>query len=116
MGSSQQTILKEATNSRDTNDANSVLEAISRSQAMIEFDIDGHVLHANENFLDLMGYELADIVGKHHRMFVDMHIINTQGYKEFWQQLSQGESFNGEYLRFGKNSKRVCCKPRIVPY
>ena len=115
MGSSQQTILKEATNSRDINDANSVLEAISRSQAMIEFDINGHVLHANENFLNLMDYELGEIVGKHHRMFVDMHIINTPGYKEFWQQLSQGESFNGEYLRFGKNTKRVWLQATYSP-
>lgn len=83
------------------------IAAISRSQAVIEFDMMGNVITANDNFLALMEYDLASIVGKHHRLFVDKLEVNGTAYRAFWAKLGRGEFNAGEYLRFGKDGKRV---------
>jgi methyl-accepting chemotaxis protein len=83
------------------------LAAISRSQGIIEFDLSGQVLWANENFLKLMGYTLEEVQGQHHRIFVDREEATTGAYRAFWQKLGNGEWDAGDYLRFGKGSKRV---------
>ena len=88
-------------------DTNGKLQAIDRSQAMIEFDMTGKVLHANENFLKLMGYRLEDIQGRHHRMFVDPEDASSAAYQSFWERLSRGEFEAGEYKRVGKNNHEV---------
>ncbi|PPC77487.1 chemotaxis protein [Pokkaliibacter plantistimulans] len=85
----------------------SKVTAISRSQGVIEFDMSGQILHANDNFLQLMGYELGEIVGQHHRIFVDREEAGSNAYRNFWQKLGKGKYDSGEYLRFGKNGKRV---------
>lgn len=83
------------------------MEAISKSQAVIEFKLDGTVLHANENFLGCVGYRLEEVQGKHHRMFCDEVYANSPDYKEFWNKLKRGESFSGQYMRIGKGGKVV---------
>lgn len=73
--------------------------ALCRSQAVIEFDTDGHVLWANDLFLDLMGYQLDDLVGRHHRIFCLPGIAQTADYAAFWRNLAAGEFHAGRYAR-----------------
>lgn len=83
------------------------LAAISRAQAIIEFDLDGTILTANENFLAAMGYALEDIRGKHHRIFCEPDFVHSAEYKRFWADLAAGELAAGQYKRLGKNGKEV---------
>jgi methyl-accepting chemotaxis protein len=78
---------------------NSVLEAVSRSMAVIEFDTGGHVLTANDNFLVTMGCQLQDIVGQHHRNFCEIEYAKSSDYKNFWGRLHKGEYFTGKFER-----------------
>jgi methyl-accepting chemotaxis protein len=79
--------------------------AMMRSQAVIEFDLDGAILWANDNFLRAMGYDLAEIVGKHHSMFCDPAYVQGPDYRQFWQDLRQGQ-FRAEVYR------RIAVSPR----
>ena len=81
--------------------------AISRSQAVIEFDLDGTIRHANDNFLAAVGYQLDEIVGKHHRIFVDPSESASPEYSAFWQGLGRGEFDAGQYKRIGKGGKEI---------
>lgn len=83
------------------------LEAVSRTQAVIEFKPDGTILHANENFLAVMGYRLEDIVGRHHSMFVDEKERNGNEYQEFWRSLNRGDHFVKEYRRIASGGREV---------
>ncbi len=85
----------------------SQLAAIDRSQSMIEFALDGTVLHANANFLTTMGYTLDEIKGKHHSMFVEPSFRATPDYRLLWEKLARGENESGEYKRIGKGGKEV---------
>lgn len=85
----------------------SKIAAIERAQAVIEFDLDGTIVTANENFLDALGYALAEIQGKHHSMFVEPAMRNSEEYREFWAQLNRGEYQAAEYKRIGKGGKEV---------
>lgn len=87
--------------------AQAVMEALSRSQAIIEFKPDGTVLAANENFCRVMGYEPNEIVGRHHRMFVDPGDAASADYTAFWAKLARGEFDEGQYRRIGKNGREV---------
>ncbi|MCB9947093.1 MAG: PAS domain-containing methyl-accepting chemotaxis protein [Rhodospirillaceae bacterium] len=91
------------------------LAAIGKSQAVIEFDLDGTILGANENFLAAMGYALSDIQGKHHRMFVDRDYANSTGYSDFWAALRRGEFKAGEFKRLGRNGKEVWIQATYNP-
>jgi len=83
------------------------LAAIERAQAVIEFDLTGRVLTANENFLALMGYRLDDVRGRHHRMFVDPAHADGAEYQGFWERLARGDIERGEYRRVGREGKEV---------
>jgi methyl-accepting chemotaxis protein len=83
------------------------LSAISKSQAVIEFNLDGTITTANENFLSTLGYDIAEIKGKHHRMFCEPNYANSPSYKLFWEKLNRGEFDSGEYKRIGKGGKEV---------
>ena len=96
-------------------DAMGKLQAIDRSQAMIEFDMSGKVIHANENFLTLTGYNLDDIKGRHHRMFVDPAEATSAEYQAFWERLGHGEFESGEYKRIGKNNREVWIQATYNP-
>lgn len=83
------------------------LAAISKAQAVIEFNLDGTIRTANDNFLEVLGYRLEEIVGKHHSMFVEPEFKASSEYREFWAALNRGEYQAAEYKRIGKNGKEV---------
>lgn len=83
------------------------IAAINKSQAVVEYGLDGIIVNANENFLRTMGYELQDIRGKHHRIFVQPEYAASAAYKDFWDRLNQSEFIAGEYMRIGKDGKQV---------
>ncbi len=91
------------------------LAAISKSQAIIEFALDGTILAANENFLAAVGYDLAEIKGKHHRLFVDPDEQQTSAYRSFWEKLGQGQFQAGEFKRLGKGGKEVWLQASYNP-
>ncbi len=91
------------------------LTAISKSQAFIEFRLDGTILNANENFLNALGYTLDEIKGKHHSMFVDEAYRNSNAYREFWAKLNRGEFDAGEYKRIGKGGREVWIQASYNP-
>jgi len=93
----------------------SKVAAISRSQGTIEFDLAGIILGANENFLRLMDYSAAEVVGQHHRMFVEPKEAETPRYRSFWQKLANGEYESGEFLRLGRDGKRVWIQATYNP-
>ena len=90
-------------------------EAVSRSMAVIEFDIDGTIRWANENFCGAIGYQLDEIQGQHHRMFVDGAYAQSADYKQFWKRLASGAFFAGEFQRFGKGGKEVWIQASYNP-
>ena len=83
------------------------LEAIGKTQAIIEFRLDGTILTANENFLRTLGYELAEIQGQHHSMFVEPEYRGSAEYKRFWERLGRGEYDSGQYKRLAKGGRTV---------
>ena len=83
------------------------MAAIDKTQAVVEFDVNGTILAANENFLSVMGYSLAEVQGKHHRMFVDPAERDGTEYRRFWERLARGEFQTAEFKRFGKGGKEV---------
>ena len=91
------------------------VEAINQSQAVIEFDLDGNIRHANELFLGAMGYTLDEIKGKHHRMFVDDDYARSSDYAEFWKRLKAGETFAAQYKRFAKGGRPVWIQASYSP-
>ncbi len=91
------------------------VNAISRSQAVIEFNLDGTVIQANDNFLLTLGYGLDEIKGKHHRMFCDPSYTSGKDYIEFWQKLGRGEFEAGRYKRFSKNGKEIWIQASYNP-
>lgn len=93
----------------------SVFEAISASQAVIEFDLQGHILKANENFLTVMGYSMDEIRGKHHSMFVEGDYGKSSEYKAFWQNLNQGKFQAGQFKRVGKGGREIWIEASYNP-
>ncbi|WP_236596923.1 methyl-accepting chemotaxis protein [Paraburkholderia hiiakae] len=81
--------------------------ALNRVQAVIEFDLQGTILHANENFLATLGYTLEEVRGKHHRMFCDPDYVHTEAYRQFWERLGRGEFDRGEYRRVGRGGREI---------
>lgn len=91
------------------------LEAIGKSQAVIEFNLDGSIIMANDNFLAVLGYSLSEIKGKHHSMFVDAAERDTPAYREFWAALNRGQYQAGEFKRVGKAGKDVYIQASYNP-
>ena len=83
------------------------IAAINKSQAVCEFELDGTIITANDNFLRMMGYELEEIKGRHHGMFVEPAHRQSAAYQEFWQKLRQGEYAAGEFHRLAKGGRDV---------
>ncbi|MBE8601148.1 PAS domain-containing methyl-accepting chemotaxis protein [Pseudomonas sp. MAFF 301451] len=96
-------------------EANAKLAAIGRAMAVIEFNLDGTIITANANFLQRMGYSLAQIQGKHHRLFCTAELANSPAYTEFWQRLNQGELFSGQFERVDKNGRTVWLEANYNP-
>ena len=86
---------------------NSMVEAISRSMAVIAFNLKGEVLEANENFEQTMGYRLNEIRGKHHRMFCTREEADSAEYRRFWERLNKGEFFSGRFQRINRHGDTI---------
>nr|WP_243840486.1 PAS domain-containing protein [Xanthomonas euroxanthea] len=82
-------------------------DAVDRVMAVIEFDLDGRILHVNQNFLSLMGYRLDEVVGQHHRMFVTPADRDSESYRQFWQALRRGDFNAGRFCRLDKHGREV---------
>ncbi|WP_027514964.1 PAS domain-containing methyl-accepting chemotaxis protein [Bradyrhizobium sp. WSM1417] len=96
-------------------DAQAQIEAIGRSQAMIEFNLDGTIITANKNFLDALGYRLDEIQGKHHSMFVPAEQRDSAEYKAFWAALNRGEYQAREFKRIAKGDREVWIEASYNP-
>ena len=91
------------------------IAAIRKSQAVIEFGMDGTVLDANDNFLNALGYTLDEVKGRHHSMFVDETYRQSAEYKALWAKLNRGEYQAAEYKRIGKGGKEVWIQASYNP-
>ncbi len=96
-------------------DSEAQIAAINRSLAVCEFAMDGTILHANDNFLELMGYSLEELQGQHHSIFVDPEYKISAAYKEFWENLNRGKFAAAEYKRLGKDGKKVWIQASYNP-
>ncbi len=91
------------------------IAAISRSQAMISFTREGIILDANENFLRTTGYSAAEVVGKHHRMFVSPDYAQSKEYASFWKELGDGKHTSAIYQRYGKSGNPIWLQATYNP-
>ena len=89
--------------------------AISRSQAVIEFDMSGTIVSANQNFLDTLGYQLPEIEGKHHSMFVIPEHRESAEYRDFWSKLNRGEYQAAQYKRIAKGGREIWIQASYNP-
>tara|TARA_R110002072_G_scaffold2234_1_gene18413 strand:- start:651 stop:2138 length:1488 start_codon:yes stop_codon:yes gene_type:complete len=96
-------------------DARATLEALGRSLAIIEFKPDGTILTANANFLDAMGYDLAEISGRHHSLFVDPAERDSDSYRQFWAKLGRGEFNAAEFRRIAKGGREIWIQASYNP-
>ncbi|EAI3905270.1 PAS domain-containing protein [Campylobacter lari] len=92
-----------------------ILNAISKTMAMIEFQTDGTIINANENFLKTMNYSLNEIKGKHHSMFCLPEVVKSQRYVDFWRDLKSGISRNGLFRRIAKGGKDIYLEANYLP-
>ncbi len=91
------------------------LDAVNKSYAVIEFNLNGTIISANDNFLNVVGYSLGEIQGRHHSMFVEGEHKNSPEYKAFWEKLNRGEFDAGTYRRIGKNNKECYIQATYNP-
>src|SRR6266851_4847449 len=89
--------------------------AIRKSQAVIEFNMDGTIIDANENFLKALGYTLDEVKGRHHSMFVEPSYKDSAEYRQFWQKLNRGEYQAAQYKRLGKGGREVWIEASYNP-
>nr|WP_279591237.1 PAS domain-containing methyl-accepting chemotaxis protein [Modestobacter marinus] len=89
--------------------------AMDRAQAVIEFTLDGIIIAANDNFCEAMGYRLAEIKGKHHRMFTAPEVAQSQEYADFWGRLATGEFESGEYKRVKRGGEEIWLQATYNP-
>jgi methyl-accepting chemotaxis protein len=99
----------------ELSDLNAVYQALDRVQAIIEFDLGGKVITANDNFLRIMGYEADEIVGQHHRMFCDPGYAASSEYAEFWKKLAKGEYDAAEFKRLAKGGREIWLRASYNP-
>ncbi|MFN4098422.1 MAG: methyl-accepting chemotaxis protein [Pararhodobacter sp.] len=101
---------------REASLADTFLSVIDRTQATIEFKPDGTILAANQNFLDVMGYTLAEITGRHHAIFVRPDQVSSPAYRDFWASLASGTSFTDRFARVAKDGSTVWIQATYAPY
>ena len=97
------------------NEATAVLAALSKSQGIIEFNLDGTITNANQNFLKALGYSLTDVKGRQHRMFVDPAYADSPEYRQFWERLRKGEFAASTFKRYGKDKREVWIEASYNP-
>ena len=88
-------------------DEKSILTAINGNYAVIEFYPDGTIIHANDAFLQGMGYKISEIQNKHHRMFCEPEYAESFEYKKFWKDLAEGETKSGSFQRFKSDGSEI---------
>jgi methyl-accepting chemotaxis protein len=98
-----------------SSNSDKILGALDLSFAIIEFDLTGKILKANKNFCDLMGYTQAEIIGRHHQMFVDAEYAKSSEYAAFWKQLQGGDFICSEFTRIAKNGADVYIRGNYNP-
>jgi methyl-accepting chemotaxis protein len=99
----------------ERHNARGILDAIDQSYAYIEFDLGGNVLKANQNFLRTLGYQLDEIVGRHHRQFVEPVLSSSAAYDQFWRDLNAGKAQNDVFKRVAKNGQTVWIQAVYAP-
>ncbi|MFM7850670.1 MAG: PAS domain S-box protein [Flammeovirgaceae bacterium] len=92
---------------RSQSESTSLVTLVNEKFATIEFDLEGNILKANENFLEAMGYDLNEIQGEHHRIFMPKEERNTEAYRQFWKDLSDGKMKSGEFKRVNKRGEEI---------
>lgn len=107
--------LKRQQDGFDSRIAAAITEALDKSQAVIEFTPQGKIVKANQNFLSAMQYSLSEIIGQHHRMFVEPNERNSEGYRQFWQSLARGDFKQSEYKRIKKNGEVIWLQATYNP-
>lgn len=108
-------VFSEMKNIKLINSYSDQLNAISASNAMIEFNLDGTIINANENFLQTMGYKLDEIQNKHHRIFCQEDLVKSNEYALFWEKLNQGEFLSETFKRVTKSGKEVYLQATYNP-
>ena len=98
-----------------SNELRDMIAALHRSSAVIEFNLDGTIIKANENFLKGLGYKLEQLVGKHHRIFCTEQEVNSEEYKQFWRGLAQGQLESGRYKRIDSRGNDVWLEASYNP-
>jgi methyl-accepting chemotaxis protein len=96
-------------------DEKNIVQALKKSLAMIEFDLSGKILDANDNFCQALGYDLSEIKGKHHRIFVDPKEAASPAYAEFWKKLGRGEYDTAQYKRIAKSGEEIWIEATYNP-
>ena len=91
------------------------INALSRSQSIIEFDMQGNVLYANSNFLRTFGYTADEVIGQHHKMFCEEALVQSSGYRNFWADLREGVFKDGRFKRIGKHNAQVWIQATYNP-
>jgi methyl-accepting chemotaxis protein len=91
------------------------LDAIRRTQAVVEFSLTGTVQRANEIFLGIMGYRADEVKGKHHRIFVDPAVAESQAYRQFWRDLAEGKAQSGEFKQISRQGKEILLQATYTP-
>ena len=98
-----------------SDEASLIVEAVHKVQAVIEFNLDGTIITANENFLSAMGYSLEEIQGRHHRVFCDPAYASSPEYRALWEKLARGEFEAGEFRRMGKGGREIWIQASYNP-
>ena len=96
-------------------DNEAILQAIHRSQAVIEFELDGTIIRANDNFFGAMGYTASEVVGRKHSIFVTPQFAGGEAYREFWRALNRGEFLSDKFLRLAKGGREVWLQATYNP-
>jgi methyl-accepting chemotaxis protein len=100
---------------REENETRNKLQAIDRAMAVIEFDLDGRIIAANDNLLRLMGYSRQELLGKNHKMLCPTELANGNEYQDFWRRLNKGEFFSGQFKRVGKHGQTLWLEASYNP-
>ena len=96
-------------------DPSDLVDAFNASQALIVFEPDGTIVHANANFLDAVGYTPEEVTGRHHRMFMEEAEAQSQAYRRFWDELAAGAFKTGRFRRIAKGGRTIGCRRPIIP-